>query len=683
MEHLMKQAMLHLLCNERATLTDLEEQLEVSSSQLEKVIQSIDKELQEHKFPALSADEKQEISLTADMREGLFTILREATYFSVDYLTPELRVHVMLLKLLMESRPLSLQDLAETTEVSKNTVLHDMKLLKLVLKEKALQINYSRKDGYFLKGSEYKLRNLLVTEAKQLFHYEIAYYLLKQKQLLHPNEVFLLRQRLLRIEKRLEVSFTDEQIEELPVILHLLIQRIQAFQREWIPETSRYEGMETKEYELLKEMFWDQQELTEKDRLYLALQVLSSNMLEAAIDLSQSHELETAIDLFLDQIELQLVTNLIRRNELREKLIVHIRPAVYRTRLGLLVRNPLTKVFTEENSSICSIVDGAVGSLESFIGKEIAEEERVYIAMLVQAWIYQTNEQGETIFRAMVVCRNGTSVSKLLLETLRLMFPHIDFIGAYSERTFSAQPKVDFIFTTVPLRTNQKTFIVPPVLGQKERMVLRRKVMHSIEHDNEKRAKELVHSLKEYISSDQQEMVRDKIVTFFEQGPNKRPQEASLAQKESYFSFNEENVRLVQTKIDWQKALAESLERMKMRSSIDEGYILEVQSSFEKECSRMVLGPHVYLPHAKPEAGVLQEDFEVLIFREPVRMPDGGTAKALVTLAPIDFQHHVPTLLRLNEIFLDEERAKRIFRAAEVVDIIAELQKEENGLYAM
>ncbi|MFB4163252.1 PRD domain-containing protein [Alteribacillus sp. JSM 102045] len=399
-------------------------------------------------------------------------------------------------------------------------------------------------------------------------------------------------------------------------------------------------------------------------------------MLEAAVHLTHREELRTAIDTFIDQIEKNLVTYLVRKDELKEKLLLHIRPAVYRVKLGLHVQNPLTRIFQDEHASICSIVKGASGSLEDYIGKPLSEEEKVYIAMLVQAWIYQTNKQDEKIFKAMVVCRNGTSVSKLLLETLKLMFPHMEFLGAFSERTYEKKEPVDFIFTTIPLDTTQKTFIVTPILDQKERAQLRKNVRKYIESDNEKKARELLHSLKDHIEMEQQDVIHDKIIDFFDKstGTKQEVEKTEESELPPFFTFNEQHIHIIKEDLTWNEAVRSSLNHLKARGSIESRYIEKVLALFSKESDRMMLGPQVYLPHAKPSDGVKKEDFDINIFQNPVKMPDGGMAKALVTLSPADFQHHVPTLLSLNELFMDETNSQRFFQAKNVSEVVNVLQ---------
>lgn len=90
---------------------------------------------------------------------------------------------------------------------------------------------------------------------------------------------------------------------------------MKAYNREWFSEIKRFDLENTNELEILKNIFWDLTDLSEKDKLYLALQVLSSNMLESALDLSRGEDLQFAIDEFLDVVEQNLAIDLIRKKK--------------------------------------------------------------------------------------------------------------------------------------------------------------------------------------------------------------------------------------------------------------------------------------------------------------------------------------------------------------------------------
>ncbi|PAE10859.1 hypothetical protein CHI02_17565, partial [Niallia circulans] len=486
-----------------------------------------------------------------------------------------------------------------------------------------------------------------------------------------PNELFLLEQRLIKVEKVLKISFTDEQIEHLPIILTLLTKRMKAFNREWVSEIKKFDLENTKELDILKNIFWDLTDLSEKDKLYLALQVLSSNMLESALDLSRGEDLQFAVDEFLDVVEQNLAIELIRKKEIKEKLLIHLRPAIYRSWMRLNIQNAIIEQFIKEYSSLFIVISKSVYPLENFAGKPFSKEEIVYLAMHIQAWLYETQEEKEYVFSAIVVCRNGTSVSKFLLETLKGMFPNFRFLGAFAERSFKKYEKeVDFIFATVPLNTPKKLVIVKPILNKEDRLELKKQIRITIEKDINKKAKELVHYIKKYLNTDDYEKVSTKIVDFYQETTAEPVIEEHLHDTEQIYRFTPENILFTKAEMDWQDALNFALKSMRKRGSITKKYAKRVIELFANDSSRMMIGPSVYLPHAKPSEGVLKEDFSLLICKHSVYMPDGELAKMIVVIAPEDNNQHVPTLLTLNELFLDEQKSKLLFQATDINEIL-------------
>lgn len=324
-----------------------------------------------------------------------------------------------------------------------------------------------------------------------------------------------------------------------------------------------------------------------------------------------------------------------------------------------------------------AIVSKSFYPIEKSIGASISKEELVYLAMIIQAWIYRTEERQEYAFRALVVCRNGTSVSKLLLETLKDMFSHIQFMGAYAERHFKEyEQEVDFIFSTVPLNTSKKTFIVKPFLNRAARSEIRNAIDKHINRNADKKAKELIYYLKEHINEGNYQIVHDKIVDFFNKSPKLKMESSTNSH---LFPFKKEHILFLDETIHWRDALAYAIKPLLSRESITEGYSQKLYEIFERESDRMMLGPHVYLPHAQPSDGVNKQDFSILICRKQIQMPDSHFAKVIVVLAPSDYHLHVPTLLHLNELFLEEDSLNKIVSASSEEDALKFITEEKGG----
>ncbi|MBZ9536913.1 HTH domain-containing protein [Cytobacillus oceanisediminis] len=242
----------HLLVNQSTSLTRIEGDVPDKKISPKEQIHFINKYLRTNKIPPISIDYDGRVKLEDKTREYLYHILKSSKFINLDYLSPEVRMSLIILLLLTSSSYYSLQGLADFVDVSKNTLLNDIKIIKERVKGYSVQVEYSRTKGYKIIGTEYNLRKLLVTELKTLLLHDFAIPLLEKKKFIVRNELFLLEQRLLKVEKALKISFTDEQIEHLPIILTLLIKRMKAYNREWFSEIKRFDLENTNELEILK-----------------------------------------------------------------------------------------------------------------------------------------------------------------------------------------------------------------------------------------------------------------------------------------------------------------------------------------------------------------------------------------------------------------------------------------------
>ncbi|MBD1382807.1 BglG family transcription antiterminator [Metabacillus arenae] len=665
---------LHLLLNQTTSLEELEEDVGLHPARSRQCIDQINEKLEEYGGVLVSLKKDGDIEVSLQTKEHLYFLLKENTFSSFDYLAPELRERLIIIKLLMHGEGDSLQDLADFAGVSKNTMINDLKGVKKALLRQSLTLKYSRVYGYRVLGNELQCRTMLMATLKHVLLRRGAAALLERKDLLQKDERFFMKQRLLEVERRLSISFTDEQLEDLPVLLLALLTRMQRTEGVCESEFKEYELTQTNEYDVIKDLFWHFPNLSESDKVYLTIQVLSANMLDSSLNFLHLHKLEQAVDAFLKELEPSLATSLAGKRGLKQKLIHHLKPALFRVKFGFSIRNHLTEEFMTEYSSIFAIVKSSLAPLEMLANRIFNDEEIVYLAMHIQAWIYQSNEEEEYDYRALVVCRNGTSVSKLLLEGLKGLFPSIHFVGAFAERTYhEREEEVDFIFSTVELNTRKKVFLTHPILNKANRAALKKMVYQCVDSDVSLRVSKLMNELKEYVQPEDQSKVHQKITHYLK---NSRKPVEQLEEKteETLFPFSTDHILFAEDGMDWKKAILYTIEPLLQRKSITKEYIEKTVELFEAEGERMMLGPSVYLPHASPDDGAIRNDFSLLICRKPVKVRDDQEAKVMIVLSPSRDNQHVATLLHLNELFLNEKVANRIIQAKtkrEVVELLS------------
>lgn len=460
MEQNCKELITYLLLNRQVNLRNVSKNFKVSKEAISAQITQINHLLKSE--PILIDHDM--IFVTDVCREACYRLLTAEEQQLFSFYEVNIRRKLIMIKLLLHNHYMSLGALADYVYVSKNTMLTDVKSIKESLHEFEIQLDYSRRDGYAVSGSEFLIRNLLAELIREVVQTPYGKFVLDEKKLITVSEVFLLKKRLEKVESKLQITFTDEQMEELPYILHGIIKRSKVTNKKWTFKIEMYDIKNTREFPIMKEMFWGYDFLSENDLLYLSLQVLASNLVESALHFSDSEEIAYAVDEFIRLLEMYFATEIMKKNEFKEKVILHVRPAIYRTILGFQINNPLKKQFIKEYTPTFNIVEKASKPFEKLVGHKWSEEEIVYLSMIVLGWMYQIEETEQPIFRAVVLCKSGTSISKLLLENLKMMFPNIDFQGAYAVRQLSTVARdIDFIFTTVPVQSDATIFVIPSI----------------------------------------------------------------------------------------------------------------------------------------------------------------------------------------------------------------------------
>lgn len=139
------------------------------------------------------------------------------------------------------------------------------------------------------------------------------------------------------------------------------------------------------------------------------------------------------------------------------------------------------------------------------------------------------------------------------------------------------------------------------------------------------------------------------------------------------FPFSKENILFNYENINWEEAVELSFQPLLNRKSVTNSYVKNTINSFRKDGSHMVIGPEVYLPHAPTYDGALRNDFCMLICKEPIKINKKDRANIIIALSPSRNNSHVPTLLHLNKLFLDNHIYQSILYAndeAEVINLI-------------
>lgn len=110
---------------------------------------------------------------------------------------------------------------------------------------------------------------------------------------------------------------------------------------------------------------------------------------------------------------------------------------------------------------------------------------------------------------------------------------------------------------------------------------------------------------------------------------------------------------------------------------VEESYVDAIKVTHKKIGPYYVLAPKIAMPHARPEDGVNETALQLTVFKNGVDFgsADNGNVYFSITLAAIDSDGHILTIMALSELFQNDDDIEQIINAENKADIIKILKK--------
>ncbi|MFC7681212.1 BglG family transcription antiterminator [Paenibacillus sp. GCM10028914] len=153
---------------------------------------------------------------------------------------------------------------------------------------------------------------------------------------------------------------------------------------------------------------------------------------------------------------------------LRQGLVEHIGAAIKRIREGMRIRNPLLSAIRKDYEDLFQIIKESVKEL--IRGLDVPDEEIGFLVMHFGASMERLSQLGRNV-RAILVCSNGLSSSKLLGTRLSKEMPQIKVLGNISwyEAARIPEGNYDLIISTIDLPLAADKYIkISPLLTQED-----------------------------------------------------------------------------------------------------------------------------------------------------------------------------------------------------------------------
>lgn len=121
-------------------------------------------------------------------------------------------------------------------------------------------------------------------------------------------------------------------------------------------------------------------------------------------------------------------------------------------------------------------------------------------------------------------------------------------------------------------------------------------------------------------------------------------------------------------------ALELTCSKLVEQGKVEATYLEAIKQKHKEIGAYYVLAPKIAMPHARPEDGVNEAALQITVFKNGVDLEseDNGNVFFSVTLAALDSDSHIQTIVALSELFQNDDDIDAII-GAENESAIAEI----------
>lgn len=678
------------------TLADIENSLEITRRQAKYRIQKLNDLLNEEKVTPIliSSSNTKDIVVSDDTKKVINSLLKDIDQNDVYYLSKKERLIYMYLMLFINKDHLTLNDFIDSLQVSRSTVLLDLKELTQTLEEINIHIKNDRKRGYYLVGSEMEIRRFMMKN--------VIYTLADEDN----NKVFDIfindfylddftysKVYISELAEKHNIRFVENRLIEFIYIFIFLNTRMQSekYSSDEIVGLIDIDAMSyMKEYkfssELLKK-YNTTENITKTDVNYIAAWILGISFGDINEDTKDCILISDLIGKMMTRFESLSGVHYKNTEEIFIQLYSHFRPAYYRLLFKLPIFNPVCDKVQEEYPELYQLVEQTMKPFNIIFGEEIPAGEIAYLTMHFST-IY-SGKKGINIEKqktALVVCSNGIGSSAILYNELASMFPELHFLSPIdSSKLSDFSEKVDIIFATNYLEDipdiNIPIIHVSPVMSIAERYQVMREVYMQLGSGFLKKTNVdvVMDIISKYADIQNRDALYNELINYFSEIDN-----ISNKDKKNELHLldmvRENIIRLNIKAENWEDSVRFSYEPLLDGGFITQKYIDETVRIMNTVGPYVVITKHIALLHTKPESGTISCAMGIGVLEKPINFGsiEHDPIKYIFSLSAIDNHTHLCAMAELLELFNDDNFFLTLDNATNSSEIIKYIRNNIN-----
>ena len=605
---------------------------------------------------------------------------------SRSYIFQHERLDMIMLYLLLYPDYISNYHLQDLLRMSKNSVVADLKDIRELLKNQSISLQYTRSEGYYLEGTGSQLRQLLERTIEKLMRLEsgrfILDYVLKECRIATKDAAIFSQIRML--SEKYQLTFIFENVKIVSLVMAVLNEIEMEGDYQVKPEY--YRNIKATALLKLVEELEEEYLRLAKERDYILSRL--AGCLQGDLDLNPDPTVVQIMDEIIKQVKANTGLEFPLGIPFRKNLFAHLYPSYYRLLFNISLHNPLTHQIKREYSSLYELIRRSLKPLEEMTGKALSSDEIAYFTIHFGGYLQsQVKHREAKDLRAMIVCPNGVSTSLILQSELEKIFPRMEF-QSISRSHFNTvdnmeRDDIQVIFSTTHLESQDKVFLVKPLMTSIEKILLKRRVYEylHLEKEDVVSIDELMGIVAKYTTIKNEEGLKNELIHYLFAQNNQQV----LGGDSLTDLLKEELIQQVDSVSTWQDAVGLAAQPLLAHGYIEESYIQAMIASINETGPYIVLAPKVAVPHASPDAGVHQLGISLLQVKEPVDFSedddDDKKVQLIFVLAAVDSTAHLRALQELALILDDDEAIDSLIAASDPREILAIIEKiiEEGG----
>ncbi|MDU4862361.1 MAG: PTS sugar transporter subunit IIA [Terrisporobacter othiniensis] len=547
--------------------------------------------------------------------------------------SPEERA-LMIALILMIKGNATIEELSEDIEVSKNTLVNDLKLAEAKLKEFDISISKKSYHGTFIEeNNDEKLGDAFLKLYSRLSEgqdKEIYKWLYKYSNI---NEEYI-KTIIEAVEEEKSIQYTEESLEELEIILLFTLSRVLNNQEIKLDTNDDYENSEFKTFKNIIEKVIDKK--IHNDKIEYLLKIFKGAKIAKDFNLNKEEKINKITSEVLSELYTMLNIEVDSDAEFIRQMQLHLEIAIYRVENNLVINNPLLEEIKYKMSFIYGITEEILSKKKDIIGVEFPEAEIAYMAMYFGT-IFEKYAKGNFSANVLVVCNGGLATSSLLKSRMNLMIPEIKIqsICRLKDVDDYLNKEIDFIVSTVPLQIEDyKVIQVNPLLESGDSQKIKSEI-YTIWY--EKNCKYLADKVKNENESDLTKIILEKYAQF------------------------EQSIE------DWREAIEIAAKPLIKDKKIEKAYVNDSIRVIETLGNYMMFIPEIAFVHATPE-NVIENAVSILNLKNPIDFgsKNKSTVKTIVVLAN---KEENKNLINLTNILIKDDNIKKFKNAKSYEDL--------------